>query len=79
MNYFTEVHGWWYVGAVIVGRPLMVFSKTVAVVVIGWCLSPELAKMAIPLVLRPVQMPWPSRALKAKRGVDAKKNGALLT
>jgi hypothetical protein len=53
---FLEVR-WWYllfVAVLIALRPLF---RALAVVLIGKCLSPKLAELAIPLFLRPINSP----------------------
>ena len=55
---------WWYLLAPILLALLNPLSRAVAVVLIGRCVSHELAKLAIPLVLRPVHLFWPFRRRK---------------
>lgn len=43
-------------------------SRAIAAVLVGKCLSPDLAKHAIPLVLHPVGSFWPVRT--RRRGLD---------
>lgn len=61
---------WWPLWAIAVAPCLILLCRTVAVVVIARCVKTEVAKMAIPLVLRPVRPSLFSRASGKQLGPD---------
>jgi hypothetical protein len=58
-----EIH-WWYLAVILGSAAIVPIFRAIAVVVVGRLVPPKLAKIAIPLVLRPVRpslFAWPSR------------------
>ncbi len=58
MAYFQEFH-WWYPVAFPMAYVSVPLFRAAAVVVVCRCVPDDLAKIALPLVLRPMQWPWP--------------------
>ena len=64
-----EFH-WWYLVVPLGGAALVPIARALAVVVVGRLVPPRLAKIAIPLVLRPVRpslFPWPWQSSPEKQ------------